>query len=299
MGYVYGEVVLVENFLINFIILKVTSSIMKRKTRRWQLALSALIGAVYSLMQYAHPVFTQFPFKVMLSVLIILIGFSPIRLRDFTNHMLIFYGISLLFGGCVIGLIILGNKSANMTLTIYGVRSTTVMIGIFIGIITIIKIRELIVDVKLKSNSTMEICIYLHDKKLFTKGFIDTGCNVVEPLTGKPVLLAEYDTIKKILPEEFIHYYDTYDGIQDTDIESKIHNTEILKRIRFIPFNTVSTDKNEKMLGYQFDKVELGDGQKWQEVEKVCVGICKRNLCEDYAFQALINPKLLYMSGGL
>lgn len=299
MSYVYGEMVLIENFLINFIILKATSSIMKKKTKSWQLILGALLGAVYSLMQYAHPIFSEFPFKIILSVLLLIISFSPIRLKDFTNHMLVFYGISLLFGGCVIGLIILGNKSANMTLTIYGVRSTTVMIGVFIGIMTIIKIKELIVDVKLKSNSTMDICIYLHDKKLFAKGFIDTGCNVVEPLTGRPVLLVEYDAIEKILPEEFIHYYHTYDGLENTNVETKIHNTEILKRIRFIPFNTVSTDKNENMLGYQFDKVELGDGQKWQEIEKVCVGICKRSLCEDYAFQALINPKLLYMSGGI
>ncbi len=299
MSYVYGEVVLIENFLINFIILKTTSSIMKKKTRRLKLILGALVGAVYSLMQYAHPIFTQFPFKVILSIFIILISFSPIRLRDLTNHMLTFYGISLLFGGCVIGLIILSNKSANMTLTIYGVHSTTVIIGIFIGIITIIKMKEFIVDVKLKSNSTIDLCIYLHDKKLFTKGFIDTGCNVIEPLTGKPVLLAEYDALKEILPEEFVHYCNTYDGTQDTNIETKIHNTEVLRRIRFIPFNTVSTDKNENMLGYQFDKVELGDGQRWQEVEKVCVGICKRHLCEDYAFQALINPKLLYVSGGL
>ena len=299
MSYVYGEMVLIENFLINYIILKMTSIIMKRKTSKIKLLLGALLGASYSLMQFAHPLLSQFPFKVLLSILIVFISYSPCRVKEFTNQMLTFYGISLLFGGCVVGLIILSNNNANMTLTIYGVRSTTLIIGILIGIITIFKIKKHIVEVKLKSGGTVELRIYLNDNKLVTRGFIDTGCDVVEPLTGKPVLLVEYDAIKKILPKEIQDYLPTYKGQIDCDIEYKIHKAEILRKIRFIPFNTISTDEDKYMLSYQFDKVELGDGHNWQEIDKVCVGICERSLSEDCEFQALINPKLLYMGGGI
>jgi len=185
-----------------------------------------------------------------------------------------------------------------MTLNIHGVKSSTVAIGVFIGILAIIKARELIINVALKDSNILDICITLQGKKIHTKGFTDTGCQVTDTITGKPILLVEYETIKEILPQEIQNYYTTYDETIDLEIDKKIPDVNILKRVRFIPYNTVSTRKNSYLLCYQFDAIELFDEKDNHRIDRAYVGICKRKLSQNHEFQALINPKLLYMNGG-
>ncbi|MPW25188.1 hypothetical protein GC105_05210 [Alkalibaculum sp. M08DMB] len=296
--YIYGEVVLIENFLINFIILMITAKILRKRIKWLRIIPGALLGAIYSIMQFKYIIFTHFSFKIALSVFIIIITFYPINIKQFTNYMLLFYSISLLFGGCVIAIIILSNHSSNMTLNINGVKSSTITIGVFIGILVVIKARELMIDIKLRKTNILDIRIGLNSQTLYTKGFTDTGCHVTDPLNGKPILLVEYEAIKEILPLRLKNYYYTYDDKLDYDIDKKIMEIEILKKIRFVPFHTVNKDINSYMLCYQCDYIELYDNENTLRIDKSYIGICKTRLSQHREFQALINPKLLYMNGG-
>ncbi|MFZ7120425.1 MAG: sigma-E processing peptidase SpoIIGA [Eubacteriaceae bacterium] len=296
MYYVYGEVVIIENILINLIILIFTSKIIRKKNNIYRFIIASLFGAIYSIMQLQYDILNYIIIKIVLSILIITICFYPFSIRELINALLVFYGISFFFGGCVIALIFFMKANTDLTFQIKGVTSSIIIIGILISILIVIKIKSLIVDIKLKNCNTdiIDIVICIGNNKLRIKGFIDTGCSLLDNLTGKPILLTEYNEIKKILPIEIQKYYDNYTDKIDYDIDKKITDLNILKKIRFIPYNTINSE-NEYLLCFLVDYIELINNDFVQKIDKVCIGICKKNLSDNKQFQALINPKLLYV----
>ena len=298
LQYVYGEVVLIENLLINYIILVLTTKISRKKVKVLRLLCASLLGAVYAIFQFYYPIFTLLPFKISLSILIIQISYYPVKGKEFTNLLLIFYVISILLGGCVIALILFNNQREGLTLSIYGVKSTTVALGVILGICGMIRVREMIIDVKLTKESILDISIWIDDNLIHTQGFTDTGCKVLDIITGKPILLVEYHAIEDILPKEVKDYYKEYDDTFDMDIEKKIVDINVLRRVRFVPFNTLDTTDTPYLLCFQTDKVEFDNKKYSHKIDKAYIGICKKKLSQKDEYHALINPKIIYLNGG-
>lgn len=294
MYYIYGELFIIENLIINFIILKLTSKLLHRKMTLFRCVLISVISSIYSLMQFSFPILTWYPLKILLSVLIVGSGFFPIKLREFIKAMIIFYTTSAIFGGCVFILIFMFNQESDMTLEVHGVKFYFVILGIFLGFQVVMKLKDYMIENKLNEENLMVVNLSIDSQISRINGFRDTGCSLADPMSGKPVLLVTYDSIKSILPNEIKLYLQSYDNTYDTNIHNHLSDNKYLKRIHFIPYHSVQNN-SQYLFCYMVDYIEFSTENNKLKLDKVYVGICMNSISHNNEFQALINPKLLFI----
>ena len=98
----YIEVFFIDNFIMNALILRMTSSLVRRKAPLWLILLGSALGALYaSLSVTIARALTLLPFKLSLGFVIAL--FIPFRsLKDYALNVAALYFSSFVAGGAVV-----------------------------------------------------------------------------------------------------------------------------------------------------------------------------------------------------
>ena len=104
---VYLDVVLIENLCMNYIILFATSYILKIKQKHIMMILSSLLGGIYAIATYMGvlKIYSNIFFKIILSIIMIYLAFTPNTIKLLIKELIFFYLISFVFGGCAFALL--------------------------------------------------------------------------------------------------------------------------------------------------------------------------------------------------
>lgn len=103
--YVYADVVLLVNLIMNSLIIWLTAWAAGIRYCWWRITLAALAGGLYSLAgiyQELHLLYTPFA-KLLISILLIIFSFGWQSLRRLVLLVGLFYIVSFLLGGAVVG----------------------------------------------------------------------------------------------------------------------------------------------------------------------------------------------------
>ena len=103
---VYADVIFIENILMNYIILYVCSKGLKIKIKNVRLIISSLIGSIYviAILFFKKAILQGIFFKILLSLMMIMIAFNPKNIKKCIRYLTIFYVISFAFGGTTFAL---------------------------------------------------------------------------------------------------------------------------------------------------------------------------------------------------
>lgn len=102
---VFIEYVLLDNFIIDYLVLKATFELTGLEYRRWRLAVCAFFGAVFALiypMLYVHVVLLT-AIKILFGLSLIMTANSYKDLKSLYVNVLVFFAYTFLIGGAVIG----------------------------------------------------------------------------------------------------------------------------------------------------------------------------------------------------
>ena len=119
---VYIEYVLIDNFVIDYLMLKATFTTTGKRYKKGRLFLCAFLGAIIALvfpLIKVHSVIL-IAIKVLSGILIILISNDYQKKKDFYVHALLFFWYTFLTGGVIIGVFnILGlNYSSEISIAL-------------------------------------------------------------------------------------------------------------------------------------------------------------------------------------
>ena len=91
----------------NYIILYAASIILKIKPKVIRLVISSVIGSIYAIIIYITeiPIYTSIITKIILSVVMVYVGFNPENIKKMFKQVIIFYLTSFVFGGVALYLI--------------------------------------------------------------------------------------------------------------------------------------------------------------------------------------------------
>ena len=176
-------------------------------------------------------------------------------------------------------------RLADLTWTLLIVCVIIAYILIKIGI-------RLMEGITIKRQMLCPITIYIGDSELSLQALVDTGHSLVDPLNKAPVIIAEFDSIKNLLPDGIkLMFYEQ----QENDLPGLISaatGNRFYERIRMIPF--VSLGMSEGMLiGFRPDRVSLSGEREKKEINNVVIGIYNRKLTGSGQYQGLISPELV------
>lgn len=287
---VYVDVVLLENISMNYIILLATSLIGNRKISFLKVLMASFIGGLYSIVNYVIDIslFANMIFKIIISIIMIQIAFSNRNFKTFFKQLMLFYLVSLTFGGAAFMLLFFINPSGIIFENGHLVGTYPIKIAILGGIVgfTIISIVSNILR-KVLTEQICEIEIYYQGKNVKIKTFIDSGNLLKEPITQTDVVIVEKESLKVIVDSSFLD--DSLNILKGNMISN---GPDMLKnKIKIIPFSSLGNE-NGMLVGFKPDYIKIY-GDEIKIIKNVIIGIYNGKLTKTNLYTSLIGLNIL------
>lgn len=210
---IYAEYLFLENFLIGWVLLALTSTIGGVKSKRSRIAVGAALCGLYSFLIFLPMTGLLLPLasKLLFSSFLILLVFwrkgSPgAQWRMLTRQLLLFYLVSFLLGGATLALLLLtSTKSVSNQAVIYigEIRIVQIACGIFLGYQIILYFLRVLREQRNAEGRLVTLSIRIGQQELQIRALLDTANFLRDPISGKLVLIVEQSTIQSILPEDW------------------------------------------------------------------------------------------------
>ena len=270
---VYADVLFLMNFSLDYLILYLVSKGIQRGN---YLGLCAFCGGIYSVLSMKISLLGEPFFQILWAVLITVFAFKPQTVRSFFQSIVLLFAVSFVVCGMLYAMISVTGRGKLINGAIYFDYSlwqffllTLVCRFFFFPVIQWI--------LSVVTWKVEKICILNQGKCVIIEGIVDTGCSLREPLTGFPVMVAEYEAISEVLSEEFrdVLRYDSLDSVPE--------------RIYQVPFSTVGKEKG-MMMAFLPDSVTVIRGRKRTVFQHVLVGVVQKKLGGEQNYSALLPP---------
>lgn len=245
---IYVEYVVIDNIVINSLILLLTKELLKLKSSKLRILLSALLGTIVALLSPILSSFANLLIKLPLSLLMVLIAFKISGTKKVLITLFTFFAITFLFGGAVLGAgEMLGMRFILNNGVMYEYKFPVGIIVLFC-FITFVAMKNIVKFIFQRQNNTQLIYdAILTDNgcKAKASAFLDTGNKIL--IDNKPVCLINYKTFCLLHPT-----------ISLTDILLKKQLG--LKNEKYIELESIGSTK-QNLLSFEIDCLEIGKVQ--------------------------------------
>lgn len=304
---IYIDVIWFLNYCIDLLLLLLTVFVLKRNLVKWRLLFGAFVSSspIFLLLTPFSSLFYQPIFKFVLSIIIVVITFGFKRFSYFTQNLFTFYFISFVCGGGLIALhyffnteMVIVNGIVTTKSTGFGTPVSWILVVIGFPLVWYFsKYRlEQIKARKIKYDQIVLVTISINERQIHLRGLIDSGNQLHDPLTKKPVMIIDMNELKNEFPKDLERIAKQPDMIGDPNfaIEKKWE-----ARLSIIPYRGVG-QLNQFIIGLRPDKVIITTekGEKL-ECSNVIIGLNFTNLSADGDFQCILHPQMLVQGSEL
>lgn len=197
---VYLDLELILNFCYDLLLLMTVDITLKRHTKFYRLVISALIGAISIILLFIpFNNFLLFLFKILTSIIMILISFGYKNIKYFGTNMLYLYMCSVILGGFLYLLNTeFSYKREGLIFYFDGLSVNYILLLIIAPIILFLYIRN-IKKIKSTYNYSYEVEISINNKIIKLNGFLDTGNKLRDPITHKYIIIVSKKKIEAFI----------------------------------------------------------------------------------------------------
>lgn len=299
---IYLDIVILENIVINYLILLVTSRFSKNRTSSLRLFLGSVAGAAYLVLMILLPdtkVYATLLSKFLLSVGMVAITFSFRKLSVFLKTLALFYATTFIFAGAAFALMffskdwgIIRNGVLITPLSFIDAKWSELLLAVAVALIIFHVIRDALQSKFIKEKLLVNISIAMGNKSIELPALVDTGNSLHDPLTKLPVVVVEFSAIKDLLPDDIKSIFEQNNENDLNSVTSTISSSNWFTRFRLIPFKSLGRE-NGMMIGFRPDYIEIGADEGKKDIRDVIVGIYNRTLSANEQYRALMNPELI------
>lgn len=299
---IYLDIVALENIVINYLILLVTSKFSKNKAASLRLFLSSLLGTVYLVLMLILPdmkIYTTVFSKLLLSIAMVAVAFSFRKITVFLKTLAMFYAATFLFAGAGFALMffnrdwgIIKNGVLVSPLTFLDTTWTELLLAVAVTLIILRVVWDTVHSRFIKEKLLVKISITFDNKATVLSALVDTGNSLHDPLTNMPVVVVEFSAIKELLPEDIRNIFENDSENDLNSVSATIAGSNWFSRFRLIPFTSLGRE-NGILIGFKPDYIEIAADEEKKGVHDVIVGIYNKALSKNQQYSALMNPELI------
>lgn len=288
---IYLDVVFCENVVINFLIILATAIISKSKINYSKMLLASSIGGIFSIATYIIKLtnFQSIILKIAISIIIVKISYNPKKIKYVIKNLILFYLVSLTFGGAAFMLLYFVNpeniiSKDGILVGTYPLRIT--IIGAFMGLILVALVSKIIKDRMSKKSMLCDLEIFYNGKLEKIKTMIDTGNLLQDPITNEDVIIVEKDSLKNLVSKDIL------DNIDNIVSGKWINDNSIYDyKFKIIPFSSLGKE-NGILLGFKPDYIKV-DAESETVKSDVVIGIYDGKLSRNNLYSSLIGINIL------
>ena len=204
---------MILNFCFDFILLLSVSILLRRNVSVYKIIGGAFVGGISILFLFlAISSFTLFIYKVIISILMVLVSFGYRDIKYTMKNLLYLYSASIILGGFLYFLNIeFSYKQFGLIFINNGLSINAIFLIIFCPIIIYIYVKQGL-WLKNNYNNYYKVNIYHNNHKLLFNAFLDTGNDLTVPFTNRPVILID----QNLKTDKF--FYIPYKSINGTGL---------------------------------------------------------------------------------
>lgn len=258
---VYIDVIFLLNIFFDFLLLLSVSLILRRHTKIYRLILGGLVGGISIIfLFFIISVSLLFFLKIIIAFLMIITTFGYKDIRYTLKNFSFLYLTSIALGGALYFFNIQFSYKNNGIIFYHnGFSINFIILLIITPILTYIYVKEL-KSIKTSYSKYYKVDIYFKTNTCITlNGYMDTGNNLVDPYKKRPIILVNYEKIKKYITN---------------------------KKELLIPYNSINN--NGLLRCIKVLKIEIDN----KEYKNVLVGLSMNNISID-GIDCILNNKLL------
>jgi len=297
---VYVDQVFIGSLVMNYMILWVAARLGGVSLSRRRLLGGAFLGAFYSLALFVpawHNLLAP-GYKFLASLIMVAAAFLPRPPAKAAVLLGYFYLATFALGGAVQGIIgfmqyryesavLTGVMRAVDAYLWYGILISMALFWA-LGRIAPGQMRKRLMLPLLRS----DLVISFGGRAVRLPALLDTGNSLSDPVTGNPVVIAEYEALKEILSPRVREAVDKYGPDQGAAVLGELGEEIAGGHFRLIPYRSVGRD-NGWLVGFRPDEVEVSQGGHTHRTGRVVVALCGDRLDGETPCRALIPPALL------
>lgn len=283
-------------------LLMLTQALAKDSTQKVRIIFGAFIASLLVPLSIFYPnsFFTSVIGKLIYSIIIILCAFQFRSIYRMIKLLLLFYFTTFAIGGGLIGIhFLLQNPvglSANGILTFnsgYGdpISWLFIVIGFpLVWIFTKGRMDKHAVE-KIRYDQLCPITIQIGNTSKSTTGYIDSGNQLVDPFTKKPVIICDEHFLKQWFSS--VEWEMLKVAHDELDFEKLPKDWE--NRINIIPFQGVEGNRSF-MMAIKPDNIVIFYNDQKIVTHKILIGIQFADLTKDQSYHCLLHPQIVKMA---
>lgn len=289
----YIDLIILENFFMNAIILFTTGMLLNKKIYKKRLFISSFIGTVYVFtlcFNLSNMVLNIS--KFITGLILVKICFGSRSFKVIVKETAIYFFSSFIYAGCAIGFVHIVKPKVVYIVNgiIIGGEYIFEIVGLS-ALICFALIKVSINLIKLKSylnkrNMIANLEIFNEEKSVKIKALVDSGNLLTDPISHNPVIIVYREKVRAIFDNKILERIDSLMGGDFIDGENE--NTEL----RAIPYASVG-NSNGMIIVCRVDKIKLEYQDELNEIDNVLIGFYNEALSKNDKYSALIGLQLL------
>lgn len=285
---VYADLTFLVNFTMDFLILWASARLSRMKIKYHLLILASFLGGAYGVgyLFSSLAFFYSLPAKVLGSVLLIMLALRPTQWQEFKQACLYFYGISFAVAGASLAVPYMISQGSRPVSWSYLYLLAGIACTLIIGLYAEKYLSQTLIPALLK----YPVSLRFGDLICRGEGFLDTGNGLRDPLTQRPIVVAEYALLKACLPEDFKLAMEN--NPDENDRLEAVSMSTWANRMRLIPFSSIGK-KNGLLIGVRCDEIIVNLGKKQLQHKNLVVGIYPHKLSSEDNYQMLIPSEVV------
>ncbi len=258
---VFIEYVLLDNFIIDYLMLKATFNLTGITVKKRRLFLSAFLGAIialiYPIMQSLGVLSTLI--KILTGLLIVLVAGKFNSKKAFYINVVIFFVYTFITGGVILGIFSLFEIPTSTEISV-----ALMVIPVYFALKGLNEVVKYFFSRKTVANYTYKVKLVMYDNSLIFNAFLDTGNGLTD--NGEPVIVCDKKVVTKLLGKN-------------------------ITKVKLKKLNVITATGQSQNLAFKLDKLILYIDDKENTFNNVSVCVSKQPLGAD--FDIILHPKFM------
>ncbi|MEG6511935.1 sigma-E processing peptidase SpoIIGA [Desulforamulus ruminis] len=294
---VYIDEIILVNLVMNLTVLWLTSRFTGSRTSPARMVTAAMVGCIYALLIFIpglERTAGAASSKILSALLLTYTAFGFNGIRVFAKNVFCLFLASFSVGGMSLGLYYLfepvqwpggeGQEPLNKWLLLSCVVLLSYLIGKWGSMLWLKRMQQKKIQVP--------ITVVLWGNRVSAEALVDTGNQLIDPVSGHPVIVVELGVLQPALPESLSTVFQQGDRENGAQRMLLLAETPYAGSLRLIPFKSLG-EENGMLLGVRPDSVEIVHENRRYVVTDVVIGIYSKRLSPEAAYRALLHPQLL------
>lgn len=284
MTVVYIDSLFLLNLVVNYLLLLASARLAGEVIRRLRLGLGAALGAFYAAAVFfpgmgflVHPLC-----KLGAAVLMLLCAFGGSR--RLLRLTLVFFGVSAAFGGGIFAIELLGGRGLSLKNGIFysAMDLRLILLSAAACYVAIAFVFRRTARHSGPRRELVPAVITLGGRRTALTALVDTGNTLTDPVTNRPVMVAEGEKLVSLFPEG--------ECPEEGDLRDPVASLERLSqgagkgRWRLLPYQAVGVDCG-MLLALRTDGVRVGE----EDYGGILVALAPGRLSDGGGYSALIG----------